>query len=499
MKRMIPFNCLKKYDPAVLKSVEKQSTGFGEKIYLIHLDFLQNDADLKEIPDSGQLALQLLQEISAIEVAYIYLFVEKKRIEYWHETQKIVAYQELVEVTYSEYNDQTPNAKICGCTWKHQLTFEEVKKDILDQTQPLEVLSQKQKTGIIEANQALRLDVLKIPKPWGHEGWYTGVEKRGVSQVFSGQGKVELPYALSLFKKQMLADFPEELLLLKTLNPVAEDVIVDLYLEIHEKKWEVYVVTEIDPVAWPTGVGNIKAGLDAEKISEYQKIYADDWQLKILADFQKAISEYETIRRTIDESTLPIADELTQQEKLLRTQAYDFVGNCPVKVGDIVTFSVYQMHALQHGIKVIEFQTQHYERLIVMFAQKVLTQNHWDTEAALKKMRPEKYVAPQPEILFEDVGFQMERFVDFPQFTVDRIFLDPNHVWDTQLGQQYHLLIVVSGVAKFMSEDQQDQIIIPEESIFVPVSQMHYQKVCISNEPLICLRAIPKISSNTEL
>jgi hypothetical protein len=44
----------------------------------------------------------------------------------------------------------------------------------------------------------------------------------------------------------MLADYPESLILLKTLNPVADDVIGDLYYEMHEEKWEVYVVTEID-------------------------------------------------------------------------------------------------------------------------------------------------------------------------------------------------------------------------------------------------------------
>jgi hypothetical protein len=63
----------------------------------------------------------------------------------------------------------------------------------------------------------------------------------------------------------VLADHPESLILLKTLNPVSEDVIGDLYYEMHEKKWEVYVVTEIDQTAWPSGTGIIKAGLHPDK------------------------------------------------------------------------------------------------------------------------------------------------------------------------------------------------------------------------------------------
>ena len=96
------------------------------------------------------------------------------------------------------------------------------------------------------------LKYLKYPKPWGFEGWYTGVEKRGVVNVIDKYGETELPYALNLFKKQMIADDLESLILLKTLNPVAEKTIGDLYYELHEKKWEVYVVTEIDKTAWPS-------------------------------------------------------------------------------------------------------------------------------------------------------------------------------------------------------------------------------------------------------
>ena len=73
----------------------------------------------------------------------------------------------------------------------------------------------------------------------------------------------------------------------------------------------------------------------------------------------------------IDNSTDSVSTEITAKELLLREKAAEFVGDCPVKVGDILSFSVLQIHSLRHGIKVIEFQTPHYERLIVMFAQKM--------------------------------------------------------------------------------------------------------------------------------
>ena len=108
---------------------------------------------------------------------------------------------------------------------------------------------------------------------------------------------------LNIFKKQVLANHPESLILLKTLNPVSKDVIGDLYYEMHEKKWEVYVVTEIDQTAWPLGTAFIKAGLHPEKIKNYQEIHGSKWVEVLLKNFREAIGEYEKIRRQIDDST----------------------------------------------------------------------------------------------------------------------------------------------------------------------------------------------------
>ena len=152
---------------------------------------------------------------------------------------------------------------------------------------------------------------------------------------------------------------------------------------------------------------------------------------------------------------------------------------------------MFQLHSLRHGIKVIEFQTPHYERLIVMFAQKVLTQKHWDTENALSKILPEVYKQPELEILHKSDGKLVERFVDFPQFTADRISLDNEHTWDDQLGRKYHLLINVSGQAIVFPENGQSLFLNPEEALFLPVGMGSYRLKSTGDSPLICLKAMP--------
>jgi len=252
------------------------------------------------------------------------------------------------------------------------------------------------------------------------------------------------------------------------------------------------VVTEIDKTAWPSGTGIIKAGLHPDKITEYQKIHGEKWSDFLLKNFKQAIAEYEMLRRQIDESTESISTELTAQELSLREKAAAFVGDCSVRVGDIVSFPVFQLHSLQHGIKVIEFQTPHYERLIVMFSQKVLTQKHWDTADALSKILPEIYELPELERLHKSAGILAERFVDFPQFTADRISLDTNHVWNDQLNGQYHLLITISGQATVFPENGQSVIMNPEEALFLAVGMGSYRLMNTGDTPLIYLKAMPK-------
>jgi len=357
---------------------------------------------------------------------------------------------------------------------------------------PLESIAKNKHVTIISTDEPFRLEKLKISKPWGYESWYTGVEKRGVVKIIDEFGKTELPYSLKLFKKQVLAGFQEDLILLKKLNPLSKAVIGDLYYEMHEEKWEVYVVTEIDKKAWPSGVGIIKAGINPDKIKEYKKINNRNWNKLLLNDFKQAITKYEILRRKIDFSKKSISKALMSQETTLRKKAASFVGDCYVKVGDIISFPALQIHSLQHGIKVIEFQTPHYERMIVMFSQKVITQNHWDTEKALKKIVPEVYKKPKIKNLLKTEGFMLERFVDFPHFTADRLFLNPDKFWTDQLNDKYHILIVIKGEANIFSEYGKSIILRSEDAFFLPNSMGSYTIKNTGEIPLIYLKAMPK-------
>lgn len=453
------------------------------------------DYPADEFPDAGQIADYIFAEFELTEIEFFLLLIERKRNEPWTDNTDSGYFQQLCEIKIQNINNNKQNAELIkrGCVWKESLSPQFLKEIITQNPDaPLESVARNRQCVIVNTNQPLRLEVLNIPKPWGHEGWYTGVEKRGVVKVTDEYGKTELPYALTLFKKQLLADYSTALILLKTLNPVAEDVVGDLYYELHEEKWEVYVVTEIDKTAWPSGTGIIKAGLHSDKITEYQKNYGENWSDFLLKHFKKAISEYENLRGKIDESTESLSTEITAQELYLREKAAAFVGNFSVKVGDIVSFPVFQLHSLQHGIKVIEFQTPHYERLIVMFSQKVLTQKHWDTADALSKMMLEVYQMPELERLHKSVGILVERFVDFPQFTADRISLDTDHIWDDQLDGKYHLLITISGQATVFPENGQSVILNPEEAFFLAVGIGSYRLKNSGDTPLICLKAMPK-------
>ncbi len=461
-------------------------------------------------------------------ITYLFLFQERQREEIWQDPPSIQSYQELTVLERTE-----GGIRVAGCVWKTpQRTMEDIEQWLQDAasaplSHPLERIASEQQAVLLRPDQPWKLHTVKIPKPWGYEEWYTGVEKRGVVQIVDSHGSTELPYALGLFQPQVLAHHPNDLILLKTLNPVPDEVLGDLYLEMHEQKWEVYVVTEIDPEAWPSGRGIIKAGLHQDKVKAYQTQHPEDWQQAYLKDFQESISRYEQTRRAIDLrldaekekrgfapnalvppdvmqamlATVPEAQR--DEERQLREHAYSFVGDCEVGLGDIVTFPINQMHALQHGIRVIEFQTPHYERLIVMFGQKVLNQNHWDTTTALSRMKPEVYHKPTLQTLDQSETHINERFVDFPDFTSDRITLQPQAVFadstdspvDNSISGgcttgQYHLLIVVSGAGTLVCNGQ-SHMLAPGEGYFLPVSLGNYTIQSANTEPLVYLKAMP--------
>ena len=328
-KNIAEFNFSNFVRESLLLNTENNS-----RIWFTHLNL--SNSKKNDFPDSGEIADYLFSKIKSPELDFFLLLVDRKRNEKWTITNNFVSYQELIEIKIKGLKKQKKNTlHKRGCVWKKYLNRNELQKLInRNPTTPIEAIAASKKATIIQPNKPLRLGKINIQKPWGFETWYTGVEKRGVVNVIDNNGKTELPYSLNIFKKQILNNFPEELILLKKLNPSSQEIIGDLYYEMHEKKWEVYIVTEIDKSVWPKGKAVIKAGLNPKKIFEYKNRHGKDWKIFLIKNFKKATNEYEKIRFEIDNSKKNISKQLFIQELKLRKKATNFVGDCYVQKGD---------------------------------------------------------------------------------------------------------------------------------------------------------------------
>ncbi len=245
------------------------------------------------------------------------------------------------------------------------------------------------------------LGPVAIPKPWGREIWFTGMEARGESRIGHGA-------ALSIGTYLALA--PEHLscgnlpVLLKILDPRPEPVLGELYLEVHESKQEVYVVTHVEPAAWPEGRGRIRYGISQAKRHSYGS--DDDFRAAFLA----ALKRYEDVRGDVDAG----AEHLSEAEAAARAEALTFTDERTLAVGDVIAVPVWVPHSLQPGVRVVEFQTPTYERFILSSSQKVLTQPGWDSAHAVAHMRLDTPAVEPPEPVSDGV----ERIVRFDEFGV---------------------------------------------------------------------------------
>ena len=67
-------------------------------------------------------------------------------------------------------------------------------------------------------------------------------------------------------------------------------------------------------------------------------------------------------------------------------------------------------------------------------------------------MKTEIYKPPKIEILLKTKSVLIERFVDFPDFTADRLSIESNMILEDSLENQYHILIIISGQAIIINE-----------------------------------------------
>ena len=333
----------------------------------------------------------------------------------------------------------------------------------------------------VELKKGIHLEPVQIPKPWGQEIWYTGIEQRGVSRVRSESGVTPLDWVLAAAPGFVMAEDATPILL-KVLDPLPAEVFGDLYFEMHERKQEVYIVTHVDERAWPDGKGGIRLGFN----QDLRKRFSSDENFR--QAYLKAVQDYRQVRRQVDDlldierqqagiglrdpvmpATLQrwlqqLPADLLQAEQGLRAQMEGFIAIQPLAVGDVVQVPCYTPHSLQHGVRTVEFQTPVYERKILSFAQKVLTQDHWDTESAVPHLLlDEPQLAPLPE-LEQNAKVRREQVVAFSDFTVERLTLAPRTRWQAPAAA-YQLLMLVAGCADF-----NEQPLLSEQARLLPLA-----------------------------
>lgn len=357
---------------------------------------------------------------------------------------------------------------------------------------------------ILKLGQPLRLEPVCIAKPWGQEIWYTGIEERGISLVTDGVESTLLSWILSAAPRRLAANREKDINLLKILDPLPEAIYGDLYFELHQEKREVYVITHVDREAWPTGIGAIRYGFNS---AIRQKFASDDL---FKSAFLDAVQCYQQIRSQIDGEIdhyrlaegvpldEPVSAETTKrwmarlpasivtQEQILREEMNQFTALLPLQQGDVVKVPLRTPHSLQHGVRTVEFQTPVFERMILSFAQKVLTQSHWDTKQAIDVMSLDSPVMSDLEVLEVTPAYRLEEIVQFDDFKVLRITLSVNACHTLLPSDCYGLLMVVDGVI-----DCDGLRLIAEQALLLPAERGKVSLVNQLNTEVVVLFAYP--------
>ena len=331
-------------------------------------------------------------------------------------------------------------------------------------------LTESNQMSALVLNTPLVLDPVTVKKPWGEEIWFSGIEERGVS---SSNG-IPINFLFEIFGEFLGCSKPP--ILLKILAPNPEPNLGDLYFELHEKKTEVYVVTDINPESWPNGTGKIRLGFNLEEIQrngsperfieEYLSSVEKYQQCRNYIDskldemkISLGLSQDEIIESKLYQTLIAALDRnVVNEEKMLREEMYKFTKLHEIKIGDAVKVNPYIPHSLQHGVRVVEFQTPHYERYILSFGQKVITQGHWDTKAALTKAKVSETKVERPKKMdaFRDM------VADFEEFNVVRAILPSGKELEIK-EKGYCLIMGIFGETRLGSE-----IIKNEKAFFIP-------------------------------
>lgn len=399
--------------------------------------------------------------------------------------------------------------------------FETQVNAVMARASELEALAQRWAVPWFTLGEPLALAPLVVPKPWGREVWYTGIEARGQASVRVAGGQIPLHWLLAFAPSRLVASHERRLILLKRLEPWADPQLGDLYFEMHEQKREVYLVTRVDESLWPGGQGGIRLGFNPQKRARY----ADDQTFK--ADYLRAVQAYQSVRRELDarldqwrvaqglDLNLPLHPEqyragmeqvdpaLKSCEQERRSIMESYTAVRPVRRGDVVRVPPYTPHALLHGVEVVEFQTPHYERKILSFNQKVLTQDHWDTVEALPKLSLDTPAQHPPRAWTLSPGQSLEQLAEFSQFSVFRLRLKAGESFPLRRLQgfvpasdhpRYNLLMVLCGDPHYSHSPQ--AALAPGEVHLLPSGRGNLVLSCQHDtEVLLSIPGCPSVES----
>lgn len=222
-----------------------------------------------------------------------------------------------------------------------------------------------------DLEQPVALVPVTVPKSWGREVWYSGIEARGESRVRQGDTVAPLSDYLHLVGL-------DEVILLKELQADKGD----LYLEVHEAKREVYVA-------------KTSCSLQLGMNQALRMKLGDDAFRHAFLEAAKAYENNTASREAIDA----------------------FVSRHLLAQGDVVSIEPWMPHSLQHGANVIEFQTPVFERYILASTMPIENQQHWDTQQALNRILLDPYLPTSSKSLGEGV----ESLVSTDSFGVLRV------------------------------------------------------------------------------
>ncbi len=221
------------------------------------------------------------------------------------------------------------------------------------------------------------LEPVTVDKPWGREVWYSGVEERGESRVRTDSGIEPLSRYLGARGRT------DPVVLLKALEPTRGD----LYLEVHERKSEVYIVDRVEAAP-----GRMLLGTCTDR---REALGDDGFRSALLAAARQAESGAMGLERV-----------------------HAFMNLVELRPGDVVSIPPHVPHSLLQGVHVIEFQTPAFERKILASSQPVVTQRGWDSAdaAAIIDLSGAPGVVPR--------GREAEQVFAMPGFKVTRLRLD---------------------------------------------------------------------------